>query len=538
MEFDRKSFGIQTGFMEIYSLQFIFFISFWLIAYYGLGRFLKGRRWLVLLGASLSFYAILEPKGLVFLVATAGTTWLSAKVLNHLQEDCKARRKECSDRRERATVKAAFRKKQRAVLWTCIVLNFGMLALLKYAGGFLATLSGWTSILVPIGISFYTFQSVAYLIDVYNAKYTGESNFARYLLFVSWFPQLLEGPINRYDAMKRSLFQDHVWKWDRFYESLLLILFGLFKKYAIAEQLSPLISQIFDQVDIQVPGSVVVLGILMYSAQQYADFSGGIDIVLGVSKLFGIYMTLNFRQPYFATSLGDFWRRWHISLGAWMRDYVFYPIALLSGMQKLGKWFIRHVPGNMGKHLGRTIPACIANIVVFLIVGIWHGAEEHYLAWGLYNGLIIAGSDLLSPFFTAVAKRFAIPLSKRVAHCFRIGRTFIIVNIGWYFDRIADFEYRMICFRNTIFHFRLSELKTTLYSYNLDYVMKPVGIAAVGILVVLAVSAMREREIDVKGRFMKLPGVVQTGVLTMVLLTVLFAFVFTAPSGGFLYAQF
>ena len=524
--------------MEFYSLQFIVFISFWLIAYYGLGRFMPGRRWLVLLGASLSFYAILELKGLVFLLASAGSTWLAAQKLEHLQDRCKAERKKCSDREGKAAQKAIYRRKERAVLWTCIVFNFGILALLKYAGGFLTTISGVSSILVPIGISFYTFQSASYLIDVYNAKYASEKSFARYLLFVSWFPQLLEGPINRYDAMKVSLFQDHAWRADRFYESLLLILFGFFKKYAIAEQLSPLISQMFDRTDAQIPGSVVVLGILMYSAQQYADFSGGIDIVLGVSKLFGTYMAPNFRQPYFAVSLGDFWRRWHISLGAWMRDYVFYPFALLGCMQKLGKWFSRHFSGNMGKHLSRTVPACIANIAVFLIVGIWHGMEEHYLAWGLYNGLIIAASDLMSPLFAAAASRFPISVSKRVAHGLRILRTFIIVNIGWYFDRIADLNYRMICFRNTILHFRLSQLKTTLYSYNLDYVMKPVGIAAVGVLIVLAVSFLREREIDVKGRFMRLPALTQTGILTLVFLMILFAFVFTAPSGGFLYAQF
>ena len=221
-----------------------------------------------------------------------------------------------------------------------------------------------------------------------------------------------------------------------------------------------------------------------------------------------------------------------------MRDYVFYPFALLGCMQKLGKWFTRQFSGNVGKHLGRTVPACIANIVVFLIVGIWHGAEEHYLAWGLYNGLIIAASDLLSPLFAAAVSRFPISVSKRASHGLRIVRTFIIVNIGWYFDRIADLNYRRICFRNTVIHFRLSELKSTLYSYNLDYVIKPVGIAAVGVLAVLAVSILRERQIDVKGRFMRLPAPIQTGILTLVLLMILFAFVFTAPSGGFLYAQF
>lgn len=524
--------------MEFYSLQFLLFLFFWLAAYYGFGKVMGERRWLILLGASLSFYAIIELKGLFFLLMTAGSTWIAGWKMDELQGKYKKKRRQCAEKSEKEAVKASFQKKKKAVLWGCLLFNFGLLILLKYTGNLMVGESIWSRLILPIGISFYTFQSISYLIDVYNEKYESERNFGKYLLFVSWFPQLLEGPINRYDAMKGSLFQDHDWDAQRAYEALLLILYGLFKKYVIAEQLSPLISQMFDQVDVNIPGSVVVCGILMYSAQQYADFSGGIDIVLGVSRLFGVSMAQNFRQPYFATSLGDFWRRWHISLGAWMRDYVFYPLALLPGMQKLGKWFVKRFPGKWGKHLGRIVPACLANIVVFVIVGIWHGAQEHYLAWGLYNGLVIAASDLLRPFFTSAAEHAPFSVSGRCAHILRVIRTFLIVNIGWYFDRIEDFGYRMICFRNTICHFQLSRLKPTLYSYNLDYVMKPVGIAALGILVVLAVSLMSENHIDVRGRLMKMPAVVQAGVLTTAMVMILFAFVFTAPSGGFLYAQF
>lgn len=525
--------------MEFYSLQFISFILCWLFLYYGSQRILKGKRWLILLTASLSFYAIVEIRGIVFLLATAGSTWTASRILDRMKREQRERYQSCRNREEKSKIKSYFVKRRRMVLWGCLALNFGMLALLKYTGGI--TLPGsslWSRLAVPMGISFYTFQSVSYLADVYNTKYVSESNFGKYLLFVSWFPQLLEGPINRYDAMSRSLFRDHDWNSQRAYEALLLILFGLFKKYAIAEQLAPLISQMFDQRNTEIPGSVVAFGILLYSAQQYADFSGGIDIVIGVSKLFGVTMAPNFRQPYFATSLGDFWRRWHISLGAWMRDYVFYPIALLKSMQKLGKWFTKHIPGKFGKHLGRTVPACIANLIVFLLVGIWHGAEEHYLAWGLYNGIIIALSDLMSPFWKSAAERSPFRISTRMAHLLRILRTFLIVNIGWYFDRIADLGYRRICFYNTLFSFRLRELRPTLYSYNLDYVMKPVVIAAMGMLVIFVVSVLREKQMDVKGRVMCLPAMAQSFLLIFVLTMILWAFVFTAPSGGFLYAQF
>ena len=157
--------------MEFYSLQFIFFISLWLVLYYGSGRLFKGRKWVVLLGASLSFYAILEWKGVCFLLATAGTTWLSAGLLDVLRDRCREERKKLADRKEKAAVKFSFQKKRRRVLVVCLLLNFGILALLKYTGDILKDISGWKSIMIPIGISFYTFQSISYLIDVYNEKY-------------------------------------------------------------------------------------------------------------------------------------------------------------------------------------------------------------------------------------------------------------------------------------------------------------------------------------------------------------------------------
>lgn len=552
--------------MEFYSLQFISFVVIWLLLYYAPLKALKGRRWMILLGASIFFYAVLEIRGLLYLLSTAASTWLSARKIEQLLRQQKEAVRGVTDRQQKADLKRRYAGKRRTFLWGCIVLNFGILALLKYSGGFERLRGGsgsmWKLLVVPIGISFYTFQSIGYLADIYNAKYGSEQSFLKYLLFVSWFPQLMQGPINRYDRMSGSLYEDKRWDGRRAFEALLLILFGLLKKYAVAEQLAPLISRIFDQQDLQVPGSVVVFGILLYSAQQYADFSGGIDVVIGVSKLFGVSMAANFRQPYFAVTLGDFWRRWHISLGAWMRDYVFYPLALLKCMQRLSKWITRRCSGTFGKHLGRTVPACIANIVVFFIVGLWHGAQEHYIAWGLYNGLVIAFSDLLKPVFAGIGERLVGKMtllqkavfwrksgllregessrnaSKKTGRVLRILRTFLIVNIGWYFDRIEDAHYRSVCFHNTLFYFHIERLRQTLYSYDLDYVMKPVGIACIGVLIMLAVSILREKNVDVKGVFLRQHWMVQAGALSAVILLILFSFVFTAPSGGFLYAQF
>lgn len=180
-------------------------------------------------------------------------------------------------------------------------------------------------------------------------------------------------------------------------------------------------------------GAMAVVGVLAYSVQQYCDFSGGIDLVAGIAELFGIRLAENFRRPYFAVSLGDFWRRWHISLGAWMRDYVFYPFALCRPVARLSK----AAKGRFGAAFARALPAALGNILVFTLVGVWHGATSNYILWGLYNGVILALTALLEPRVKRMNERCPRLTGSRGFHVFRVLRTFIIVNIGWFFDRCA-----------------------------------------------------------------------------------------------------
>ena len=176
-----------------------------------------------------------------------------------------------------------------------------------------------------------------------------------------------------------------------------------------------------------------MLGVLFYSLQQYCDFSGGIDLVTGIAQQMGITLAPNFKRPYFAVSLGDFWRRWHISLGSWMRDYVFYPFALTKPVSRLSK----AAKGRFGQDFARALPAALGNILVFLLVGVWHGATSNYILWGLYNGVILAFSALMEPVYKAWNAAHSALAGSKAFHVFRVLRTFVIVNIGWYFDRCA-----------------------------------------------------------------------------------------------------
>ena len=280
-------------------------------------------------------------------------------------------------------------------------------------------------------------------------------------------------------------------------------------------------------------GSMALLAILLYSLQQYADFSGGIDMVLGVAQLYGIEMMPNFRQPYFSTSLGDFWRRWHISLGAWMRDYLFYPFALTKPMQRFGKWATSH----WGKHFGRVLPAAVANLLVFAVVGIWHGPQAHYLAWGLYNGLVIALADLLEPAFKKLNTALHIPTESRGWHVFRIVRTFIIVNIGWYFDR-NEFVQGCIYLRNTFTDFNLSALAANAPGAFAAVSGPAWGLVIISTLLVFAHSVLKEQGRDPYAEVQRLPLALRWGLYYLVIFMVLLSFICVNETVGFLYANF
>ena len=392
-------------------------------------------RWVVLLLLSYGFFASRALSALPFILITTFTTWLGALVIGRIAQGAKARiqaQKASLTAEEKKDIRAKAKCRQRALFYLVLVLNFAILAVLKYTDD----VRGWfgaseLGLLLPLGISFYTFQSMGYLIDVYNDKYAPEKNPLKFALFVSFFPQLIQGPIGRYDQLAPQLTKAHRFDFENAERGTMLIVWGLFKKLVIADRAFPFVEAVFSAQPGEYGGAIIVLAVLMYSLQQYCDFSGGIELVAGIAELFGVQLAPNFKRPYFAVSLGDFWRRWHISLGSWMRDYVFYPFALTKPMNKLSK----AAKARWGQDVGRTLPAAFGNILVFLLVGLWHGATSNYIFWGLYNGLILAFSALAEPAYKRWNAAHAELSGSKGFHAVRVLRTFIIVNIGWYFDR-------------------------------------------------------------------------------------------------------
>ena len=257
-------------------------------------------------------------------------------------------------------------------------------------------------------------------------------------------------------------------------------------------------------------------------------------MVTGIAQLFGIQLAPNFKRPYFSVSLGDFWRRWHISLGSWMRDYVFYPFALTKPVSRMSKALKK----KAGTHIARALPAALGNILVFLLVGIWHGAQMNYVLWGLYNGVILAFTALVEPLYKKMNERLPRPTASRGFHLFRVLRTFLVVNIGWYFDRCVRAADAFAMLHKTLFAFNAAQLTDgTLASFGLAD--KDYRILLIAALILFVVSLVQERGVKVRDFVLSRPLALRWAILYAFMLFVLAAFGGAGTSSaGFMYAVF
>ena len=418
--------------MELISLQYAAFILILLILYYIIP---EKKRWIVLLLGSTFYYVYVCKFYVGFIIFTIISTYMIARHIETLlirqNEIVKANKKEW-DQKERKAFKEKGRRKRVAFLILGLSLNFGILAFLKYI-----PFASDLGLLLPLGISFYTFQSMGYLIDVYREKTSAEKNIAKFALFVSFFPQIIQGPIAVYDDLAKQLYIGHKFNLSNIKRGLMLILWGALKKLVIADRALVLVSLITKSSS-DFSGSYVLFAVILYALQLYADFSGGIDIIRGVAELFGITMAENFKRPYFSRSLTEYWHRWHITLGNWCRNYIFYPLSISKKFLNFGKW----LKPKFGKHIAKVFPGCVASLITFLVIGIWHGSNLKYVYFGLWNGLVIMIAELIAPINEKVSSKFfgVTKLKKNgiFAVIVSVIWTFIMVLIGYYFDVAND----------------------------------------------------------------------------------------------------
>ena len=368
--------------------------------------------------------------------------------------------------------KKAERNIRRLPLILCLSLNFFLLFLFKYSHGILPQLGLF---LIP-GISFYTFQSAGYLVDIYKGKVQPDRNVFKFALFVSFFPQLIQGPISRHSEIAADLTAGHGWDFSRARDGVLRIVWGYFLKLAIADIAAVPVNAVFADYSAY-GGGVILLVMLLYTIQIYADFAGGISVAIGIAKLVGITLPENFNQPFFANSLTDFWRRWHITLGTWLKDYLFYPLALSKPFAKLGK-ISRRIIGN---DKGKLIPACASTFVIYVVMGIWHGASWVSLAFGLLNGGLITLALFCEPTIKNLRKLTGLDGNKSgIGKVFAIIRTFLLLIFLRYFARATSVSMAFGLLRQTLTAPMLPQLYDgTLLSFGIgmeEYILLAISI--------------------------------------------------------------
>jgi alginate O-acetyltransferase complex protein AlgI len=356
---------------------------------------------------------------------------------------------------------AANQAGRRFWLWLSIIINLGLLGVFKYYNFFIESfqeglsLIGFTTefktlnVILPVGISFYTFHGLSYIIDIYKKRISPERNFVDYSLFVCFFPLLVAGPIERATHLLPQIVKKREFSFSQSREGIRLMLWGFFKKVVIADALAPSVNEIFQNYQTY-NTPILILGAVFFAFQIYGDFSGYSDIARGTAKLFGIELMLNFNFPYFSRSIAEFWRKWHISLSTWFRDYLYIPL----GGSKAGKLkSIRNV------------------FIIFLVSGIWHGANWTFIAWAIIHALLFV------PSFVSATNRNHLTDIKRTKYFvpsipdfLQILRTFILVTIAWIFFRAESITHA-VDFIGNIFSFNFTP-QTFLNPYDNQVLFK------------------------------------------------------------------
>ena len=380
------------------NFEFFCFLLITLILYYSVH--IRVRKY-VLLIFSIIFYATWGTAQFALVAVAAVTAYVGAKVI---------------EKSKSKTIK-------KLVLFASVTILVLMLLYVKLGKLFFES----KSIIVPLGISYYTFSVIGYLADVYWGKEKAEKNFLKFLLFILYFPKILEGPIEKYRPLADRLFEGHKFDYKQFCFGLQLMVYGAFKKLVVADRLIILTDEIFGTESyVNYGGAMVIAGGIFRALQMYADFSGCMDMALGMSQALGIELTKNFNHPFFSKSAAEFWRRWHITLGVWFKDYVYMPLSINPTLIKISGKLRQHV----GRRFGKAFMTIVTLYSVWILTGLWHGTGKGYIVWGLYWGSIIAFSTVFDTEIKKLVGLLHINTETKSYTVFKMVRTFLIFSFG------------------------------------------------------------------------------------------------------------
>ena len=466
--------------MTILSLNFLFFLFLSVLVYYLCP---KKFRWVIVLITSIIFFLINVSSYLIlYLLLSVISVYIGTNIID---------------------LKCKKQKSKRIVLILVLFELIGSLFVFKYLNIIPMSLKvinkifngkrvfDTFNILAPLGISYYTLSLIGYVLDIYWGSYKAEKNPLKVLLFACFFPSIISGPILRYQDMKSSLLEGNKLDYDNIYKGVVRIIYGFAKKLIIADQLSIIVKLVFSNYA-KFSGYYIVLAVIFYAIQIYADFSGCMDIVIGSAKLYGIVLPENFNSPFFSKNLSEFWRRWHISLGTWGKDYIMYPVLKSNAFQKLGL----KCRDRFGKKIGKKIPTILSILILWLLIGLWHGASFKYIfAAGILPWFYLTLSQIFEPIIQKIKMRFISDEEVFSYKLFQSLRTMALMCIIWLFacsNRFTD-----------SFKILKKILSFPKEGYLNEILKVPLIPVFVMCIIVLIVDYLKYKEINVQELFMK-----------------------------------
>ena len=442
--------------MSYTSWQYYVMVIVLIIAYYLIPRKF---RWLSLLAGSIFFYTqvIFSRKQIIVFLCSIIVSYVAGLILQKLRD---------ADRP----------KLKKAVLFFGILLSTFPL-LLEKLGDFLygsllrVPRVSW---IIPVGLSFYTLQLVSYQIDIYRGRINAQINPLKYALFASFFPQIIQGPIPRYEQLNKELFEGNSYNYENIKKGAQLVLWGFFLKYMIADKSAVFVNKVFDNYQTYT-GVYVIVAAILYSFQLYTDFLSCTTMSQGVSQMFGIHLIDNFNHPYFSTSIKEFWRRWHMSLSSWLRDYIYIPLG--------------------GNRRG-TICKWINLLITFTVSGFWHGGSWKFLFWGLLHAFYQIIGEVKDKIAAKKKFCFSVIRSRRVSLVLQRICTFVLVMIGWIVFRAESLRVSFVMFKNIMILNPWILFDDSIFNLGLNW--KEFFVLVLSLLILYYVSRKQEQGLVVR----------------------------------------
>ncbi len=422
------------------SLHFLIFFPIVVLLYFNIKQ---KYRWILLLISSYYFYMSWKPEYVILIMVSTLIDYFSGLEIS----------------------KATAQKRKNFFLMLSIFSNLGLLFAFKYFNFFSESIRALLQkfsiplnpitlkVLLPVGISFYTFQTMSYTIDVYRGKIKPEKHLGIFAVYVSFFPQLVAGPIERAKNLLPQFYEKHYFDYKRVTDGLKLMLWGFFKKLVIADRLAIVVNTIYNN-PTDYTGLPLVLATLFFAFQIYCDFSGYSDIAIGAAQVMGIRLMDNFKRPYFSRSISEFWRRWHISLSTWFKDYLYIPLG--GNRVSIPRWYF-----NL--------------LVVFIVSGLWHGANWTFIVWGALHGLYIIFEKTTKPIKDRLLKATKLVRFPKLVHLLEICITFGLVCIGWVFFRANTLTDAWYILTHLFVNLNLDLASWDMSFVNLAYLFSIIG---------------------------------------------------------------